>query len=78
MNWKIEEHSSIDKIFVISGPLKLEIDYDDVDQEEVDFLAKEVEGVLRNFWKLSGAAERYEEFKKQRWDRMAEWKNDAF
>ena len=62
--WKILGHSEIDKSFEVDGPLPLEIDYDDVNHDEVDFLINEVVQILNTYWNRSGAPERLKEFSK--------------
>lgn len=48
--WKIEPHTSIDKSFIISGPLELKIDYDDVDHDYQDLIAQMVVDLLNYNW----------------------------
>ena len=46
----IGRHDHADKAFVISGPLELSVDYDDVDHGEQDLLAGKVVAVLNGHW----------------------------
>lgn len=51
----IEPHDYADKSFRIHGPddLDMDVDYDDVNHEEVDALAIEVVAALNRHWKLN-------------------------
>ena len=49
----IQRHTRIDKEFEIkcgSGDIRLKVDYDDVDQKEVDRLARRIVDVLNENW----------------------------
>lgn len=44
--WRIPRHSKINKSFTITGPIYLQVDYDDVDHDKVDIIAKEIARIL--------------------------------
>jgi hypothetical protein len=48
--FKITKHSTIDKDFVISGPIELTVDYDDVNHKEQDRLARQLVSILNEHW----------------------------
>lgn len=67
--FRIEQHSSIDKSFKITGPLGLEVDNDDVDVDEQALLSRQVVRVLNEHWEDSEYGDfrtRYEKFLKRR------------
>lgn len=47
MTWTIEPHTHADKHFTVTGPgdVRLYVDYDDVNHDEVD---REIEKMVRN------------------------------
>lgn len=49
--WEIQEHSNLDKRFVIDGPLPLIIDNDDVPSDVVAMLAERVAVTLNAHYK---------------------------
>jgi hypothetical protein len=53
--FRIEPHRHADKSFRIEcpGDLSLDVDYDDVDHEEVDGLAVLIVSVLNRYWELN-------------------------
>lgn len=46
----IEPHDYYDKEFLIEGPIQLFVDYDDVDHQEQNMLAKKVVEILNKHW----------------------------
>lgn len=52
--FKIETHDALDKSFQIEGPgdLTLHVDYDDVNRDEVDALARELVNVMNHHYAI--------------------------
>lgn len=52
-------HNTIDKSFIIYGPddFKMEVDYDDVDHEFQDLMAKTIVAILNNNWSMREVVE---------------------
>ena len=48
--FKIKKHSEIDKSFIIDGPLQLEVDFDDVNHQDVDAMADVIVKILNDNW----------------------------
>jgi hypothetical protein len=50
MAWQVSPHQRYDKSITITGPLRLEVDYDDVDTDAVDILLKRFIDLLNEHW----------------------------
>ena len=49
----VGKHTTVDKEFVIEGPIELIVDYDDVNHKEVDQLSRKVVQILNEHWEES-------------------------
>lgn len=54
MRVRVEPHTTVDKSFVIEvgkyGDLQLAVNYDDVDHETVDRMAKKLVSIIKEHW----------------------------
>lgn len=56
VEWQVPKFDPVEKTLIVPGELTLEVDFDDVDHEEVYALIKEVVRTLNTYWVHGGSA----------------------